>query len=271
MATACTGRFKVEPVGPRSLYDQYIDGSQVVHSTWRRPSLTITLKSWLHLITADSQIAEWLEHAKMDYDVITDDLVHKEGAELLSRYRTVITGQHPEYQSPEIFAAVEGHLSRGGRFIYMGGNGFFGLAAWRTDVPAVELRRAGETYWTPQNYQGERRFALNGADPAEFDNKWTSRILGLRYCATTFGSGNTYYRALPDSKNPRAAFIFAGVHNEIIGDYGTHFGGAAGDEVDRFDPASGTPKHALHLAKSEGAPIPYWAKGDLAGDLSRLL
>ena len=40
-----------------------------------------------------------------------------------------------------------------------------------------------------------------------------------------------YYKVLPDSKNPRAGFIFAGVKSEIIGDYGTHFGGAAGDEV----------------------------------------
>ena len=66
------------------------------------------------------------------------------------------------------------------------------------------------------------------------------------------------------SKNPRAGFIFAGVKSEIIGDYGTHFGGAAGDEFDRFDLNAGTPKHALHLAKSEGTPLPVWATGQLA-------
>ena len=69
---------------------------------------------------------------------------------------------------------------------------------------------------------------------------------------------------MPDSKNPRAGFIFAGVKSEIIGDYGTHFGGAAGDEFDRFDLNAGTPKHALHLAKSEGTPLPVWATGQLA-------
>jgi N,N-dimethylformamidase len=35
--------------------------------------------------------------------------------------------------------------------------------------------------------------------------------------------------------------------------------GAAGDEVDRLDFKAGSPGHALHLAKSEGFPIPHWA------------
>ena len=91
----------------RGLYDQHIDGTLVTRSSWRRPLLTVTLKTWLHLINSDTQIVDWLEHEKMPYDIITDDLVHKEGKALLARYRTVITGQHPEYQSPEIFTAVK--------------------------------------------------------------------------------------------------------------------------------------------------------------------
>ena len=252
----------------RGLYDQHIDGTLVTRSSWRRPLLTVTFKTWLHLVNSDSQIVDWLEHEKMPYDIITDDLLHKEGAALLSRYRTVITGQHPEYQSPEIFTAVKEYLGSGGRFMYLGGNGFQNPAAWRNDgIPAVELRRLNEVYWTPQNFEGERRFELNGVDNLEWDHTWLTHNLGLRYAGTTFGSGNTYYKVLPDSKNPRAAFIFAGVHNEIIGDYGTHFGGAAGDEFDKVDYDAGTPRHALHLAKSEGTPIPVWATGQLAAQM----
>jgi N,N-dimethylformamidase len=252
----------------RGLYDQHIDGTLVTRSSWRRPLLTVTLKTWLHLINSDTQIVDWLEHAKAPYDIITDDLVDREGKELLSRYRTVITGQHPEYQSPEIFNAVHDYLGSGGRLMYLGGNGFRNPAAWRKDgVPAVELRRLNETYWTPQNFEGERRFELSGVDNLEWDQSWPARNLGLQYCGTTFGSGNTYYKVLPDSKNPRAGFIFAGVKSDIIGDYGTHFGGAAGDEFDRFDLAAGTPKHALHLAKSEGTPLPVWATGELAAKM----
>ena len=252
----------------RGLYDQHIDGSLVTRSSWRRPLLTVTLKTWLHLLNSDTQIVDWLEHARAPYDIITDDLVHKEGKELLSRYRTVITGQHPEYQSPEIFTAMQDYLNSGGRLMYLGGNGFQNPAAWRNDgIPAVELRRLNETYWTPQNFEGERRFELNGVDNLEWDHSWAARHLGLRYCGTTFGSGNTYYKVLPDSKNPRAAFIFAGVKSGIVGDYGTHFGGAAGDEFDRLDYDAGTPRHALHLAKSEGTPIPVWASPQRAAEM----
>ena len=252
----------------RSLYDQHIDGSMVTRSSWRRPLLTVTLKSWLHILNSDTQIVDWLEHEKMPYDIITDDLLHKEGAALLSRYRTVITGQHPEYQSPEIFTAMEQYLGRGGRVMYLGGNGFRNPTAWRNDgIPAVELRRLNETYWTPQNFEGERRDELDGVDNLEWDHSWTARNLGLQYVATTFQSGNSYYRVLPESQNPRARFIFEGVKNEIIGDYGTHFAGAAGDEVDRLDFKAGSPKHTLHLAKSEGFPIPHWANAEQAAKL----
>lgn len=252
----------------RGLYDQHIDGTLVTRSSWRRPILTVTLKGWLHLVNSDSQIVDWLEHENAPYDVITDDLVHKEGKALLARYRTVITGQHPEYQSPEIFKAVEGYMSNGGRFMYLGGNGFQNPAAWREDgVPAIELRRLNETYWTPQNFEGERRFELNGVDNLEWDHTWLVHNLGVKYAGTTFGSGNTYYKVLPDSKNPRAGFIFANVTSDIVGDYGTHFGGAAGDEFDRYDSAAGTPRHALHLAKSEGTPVPTWAQGARAMEM----
>jgi len=252
----------------RGLYDQHIDGMLVTRSSWRRPLLTVTLKTWLHLINSDTQIVDWLEHEKLPYDIITDDLVHKEGKALLSRYRTVITGQHPEYQSPEIFNAVRDYMGNGGRFMYLGGNGFQNPAAWRNDgIPAVELRRLNETYWTPQNHEGERRFELNGVDNREWDHSWLTQNLGVKYAGTTFGSGNTYYKVLPDSKNPRAAFILAGVKSDIIGDYGTHFGGAAGDEFDRLDFEAGTPRHALHLAKSEGTPLPTWATGQLAAQM----
>jgi N,N-dimethylformamidase len=70
--------------------------------------------------------------------------------------------------------------------------------------------------------------------------------------------GGTYYRLLEEAKNPRAAFIFKGVKSDIVGDYGSHFGGAAGEEVDRYLPKRGTPSHALELARSENHPEPVF-------------
>jgi N,N-dimethylformamidase len=56
---------------------------------------------------------------------------------------------------------------------------------------------------------------------------------------------------LPASHDPRAAFIFEGITDEIIGDFGLIGGGAAGIELDRTDPLLGTPANALVLARSE--------------------
>ena len=38
---------------------------------------------------------------------------------------------------------------------------------------------------------------------------------------------------------------------EVWGDYGNQGGGAAGEEIDRFDPDLGSPPHAVVLASSE--------------------
>jgi N,N-dimethylformamidase len=66
---------------------------------------------------------------------------------------------------------------------------------------------------------------------------------------------NRPYRRQPASLDPRAAFIFEGVRpDELIGDFPslTFQHGAAGLEIDRADPALGTPPHALVLATATG-------------------
>ena len=70
-------------------------------------------------------------------------------------YRVVLPRSHPEYDSVQMLDAQEGYLNRGGRLMYMGGNGFY----WRVSYPAshpgmIELRRAqdGTRAWV----EGER-------------------------------------------------------------------------------------------------------------------
>jgi N,N-dimethylformamidase len=53
------------------------------------------------------------------------------------------------------------------------------------------------------------------------------------------------------AKDPRASFIFRGVEGPIIGNHGFLQGGAAGLEIDSYDPHLGSPPHALILARSE--------------------
>ena len=51
--------------------------------------------------------------------------------------------------------------------------------------------------------------------------------------------------------SPRARFIFEGIQDEILGDFGLSGAGAAGLELDAISTALGTPSHALVVAVSE--------------------
>jgi N,N-dimethylformamidase len=83
-------------------------------------------------------------------------------------------------------------------------------------------------------------------------------VLGIGFAAQGWG-GAAGYRRLPASFNPRAAFIFDGIgDDEVIGDFGLVLDGAAGDEIDRFDPKLGSPPHALLLATSAGQHSDYY-------------
>ena len=44
--------------------------------------------------------------------------------------------------------------------------------------------------------------------------------------------------------------FFKGVNQDVVGDFGHVLGGAAGDEVDRYDVSLGSPAHAHVLASS---------------------
>lgn len=52
------------------------------------------------------------------------------------------------------------------------------------------------------------------------------------------------------ASDPRAAFIFEGIDEDVIGDFGLNGNGAAGNEIDRADFALGTPPNALVVASS---------------------
>ena len=65
----------------------------------------------------------------------------------------------------------------------------------------------------------------------------------------------THYRRLPASREARFAWMFDGIEEDVLGDYGLSGGGAAGFELDRADPMLGTPDDTVILARSED-PLP---------------
>jgi N,N-dimethylformamidase len=246
-----------------STYNRHRDGSGICYSSRLRPVLTFRPRyltfldqrgSGLRHYSADTHLLDWLEAHGIAYDVVTDEDVDAEGASLLAPYRTVLTGSHPEYHTERSLDAYAGYLRAGGRLVYLGGNGFYWRIATSDAVPGViEVRRAegGIRAWEAR--VGEYYHAFDGA----YGGLWRrngrppQQVVGVGFSAQGLFEGS-YYRRQPGADDSRAAWILAGVGDSIIGDFGLSGGGAAGFELDRADPALGTPAGAIVVASSEG-------------------
>jgi N,N-dimethylformamidase len=251
-----------------SLYDVHSDGSGCSYSSRLRPILNMRPKyrAWrLHdaprHFAADLYLVGWLEANSIDFDVITDEDLHAEGHALLARYRAVLTGSHPEYYTEQMHTAIRDYLEGGGRLMYLGGNGFYWVTAVDPSRPhVIELRRgvSGTRAWESQ--PGEWYHSTTG----ELGGIWRlrgwapQRLVGVGFAAQGWGGASGYVRQ-PASQDPRASFVFEGIEaDEVIGDFGLILGGAAGDEIDRFDLQLGSPPHALLLATSAGGHSDYY-------------
>ncbi len=249
-----------------STYDTHSDGSGVCYSSRLRPILSMKPKYRSYLspslwqFNADLHFIDWLTEMGYEFDVITDSDLHTEGADLLKAYKVVLTGTHPEYYSENMLDAILTYQQGGGRFMYMGGNGFYWVIAYHPEnTNIIEIRRWGGTQpWRAQ--PGEHYLSFTG----ELGGLWRNRgiapqkIVGTGFIAQ--GSDVcSYYRRQPDSFNAKAAWIFEGVgEEELIGNFGLIGGGAAGLEIDICDFELGTPPHALVLASSEDHTNGYW-------------
>ncbi len=236
-----------------STYDTHSDGSGVCHVSRLRPIVNVRPTGRLWNLFLDLCLLDWLEAHEQRYDVITDDDLHTEGLPLLDGYSVVLTGCHPEYVSREMMEALAAYLGRGGRLMYMGGNGFY----WRVSYPRahpgmIEMRRAedGTRAWVES--VGEYYHGSTG----EYGGLWRRQgrapntLVGVGFVAQGFDR-SSYYRRTAASRDPRARFIFDGVQDEVLGDFGVAWGGAAGLELDAFNPALGSPPWALVVASSE--------------------
>jgi N,N-dimethylformamidase len=243
-----------------SCYDLHSDGSGVCYSSRLRPIVDLRPKHrnpslGIWQFPADLHLIDWLNALEHQYDVVTDEDLDREGAALLSPYNVVITGSHPEYYSTRMMAAAETYVQRGGRLMYMGGNGFYWITSFHPEKPhLIEVRRAesGSRAW--QARPGEYFHSTSGERGGLWRNRARppQKLVGVGFAAEGFDE-SSYYRRLTDSFDPRARFIFEGIgEDERIGDFGLAGGGAAGFELDRYSLQLGTPPQALLLATSEG-------------------
>jgi len=253
--------------GP-SLYDIHSDESGVCYSSRLRPILNFrpgyissfgTRGSNLREYNADTHIIDWLDATGQDYDVITDEDLHREGYPLLAQYRAVMTGTHPEYFSKEMWDATMSYTDGGGRLVVMGGNSFYWRIAHHDSLQGViEVRRSGPAIRTWETQPGEEYHSFDGKRGGLWraQGKPPQMMGGVGFISEGFDLSAPYRRSAA-SHDPRAGFIFDGVPEEWIGDFGLQGGGAAGVEIDHADTALGTPPHALVLASSEGHTEAY--------------
>ena len=246
----------------RSTYNFHLDRSGVCYSTRLRPQLTIRpgfltfndeKGSGLRHFPADTHLADWLERMGIAFDVITDEDLDDLGVDLIRPYACLVTGSHPEYHTPGTLDAIQAYVDDGGRLAYLGGNGFYWKVARSSRLPGtLEIRRVGPAIRTWAAEPGEHYNALDG----QLGGLWRhngrppQRLAGVGFSAQGRFEGS-YYRRLPAAADPRVAWIFDGVGDELLGDFGLSGGGAAGFELDRADVLLGTPRNAIVLATSE--------------------
>ncbi|MDA9580679.1 LamG domain-containing protein [Luminiphilus sp.] len=234
--------------GTGGVYNMHMDGHYFAYGSRLRPDLHMKPNGLLtYNFVQDTHIIAFLENAGIACDIITDELVDREGAELLQQYRAIVSSSHPEYPSAAMFDAISVYTDCGGRFFYGGGNGWFWATGSHPSLPGVfesrNFHEIGDRYLTNGNQGGTMTETGRGNSP----------VFGVEMSGMIF-NGSSPYRRLQSCQNPRAEWIFKGTsEGKVFGDYGVDrvHGGAAGFEIDKYNPASGSPRHALHLASSE--------------------
>lgn len=245
-----------------SAYNLHNDGSGIGIVSSQRPMLTLksgflTLAtpgsgSGLRHYQADSHLFAWLDAKGIDFDVVTDQELHDDGVAALQPYKAVLTGSHPEYHTAETLDALQQYRDAGGNIGYLGGNGFYWRVALHREAPgAIEIRRAegGIRTWAADT--GEYYNAFDG----EYGGLWRRNarppqaLVGVGFTAQGTFLGASYHRTKA-SKDPRVSWIFDGIEDEVLGDFGLSGGGAAGYEIDRADPGLGSPDEILVIAQS---------------------
>lgn len=243
--------------GSQSLYSRHADGSSFQYSSRLRPLTRFQpqqgVRPWQFV--ADTHITDWLHAKGIKVDVITDGDIHRHGAELLGRYRVVMTGTHPEYITRREFDAFRDYSHQGGRVMYMGANGFYWVTGSDPTGTFVEVRRRDgtEAYQIPPAESTMTTSAEEGG-LWRFRGKAPQSVVLSGFTAQGFDESRPYKR-MPDSFDPRTAFIFEGVgKDEKIGDFPSLQlpGGAAGEEIDRVDFALGSPPNTMVLGRASG-------------------
>ncbi len=228
-----------------STYNNHPDGSGICHASHKRPLFNlrpgyITFGeaecSGLRHFQADSHLISWLHANNIDYDIITDDELDREGVEAIRGYAAVTTGTHPEYHTQNMLDALTAYRDQGGNLLYLGGNGFYWkIVRHQQQSDLLEIRRAEDGLRAWASNPGEYYHSFDGS----YGGLWRrngrppQQLVGIGFTAQGVFEGHPYHRTCFD---PEFDWLFDGIEDDEIGNFGFSGNGAAGFELDRVDP-----------------------------------
>jgi len=201
-----------------------------------------------HLAAAEWRLLAWLEREGFTYDYYAETQLDS-GVLDLESYQVLILSTHPEYWTRRMYRAVQRFVARGGRLLYLGGNGL-----------NCEVEIAGNTV---THCNGDvTRLAERG-----FESRFHARVeseaalLGVVFSEAGAMTGAPY-RVVHAQH-----WIFEGTGlgaGDVFGKASLHErcpGGASAHETDKISPHS--PPQTLLLAKGMnpdqgGAELAYY-------------
>jgi hypothetical protein len=203
-----------------------------------------------HVAPAEWRLLGWLEREHFAYDYYAETQLH-DGSLDLDAYRVLILSAHPEYWSRKMYFAVKAWVyDRGGKLMYLGGNGL-----------NCEAEFVGATTVIYRN--GDARTVKLGGYESRFHARVESEanLLGVVFTETGVMTGAPF-RVLESS---HWAFEGTNLRNgDLFGQSSLHMrcpGGASAHETDKLSASS--PHNVIRLAKGTnvdegGAELSYY-------------
>jgi hypothetical protein len=195
-----------------------------------------------HLAAAEWRLLGWMERQGFDYDYFSETQLHFNKFNL-DDYKLLIISTHPEYWSKEMYFKVKRWVfERGGRFMYLGGNGL------NCEVEFLDEHRV--VYQNTKWSHSEPQLAKDGST---IESRYHARqeseanLLGVVFTQPGIMTSAPYRVVDAD----HWCFQGTGLKNgDIFGKNSQHMrvpGGASGHETDKISPHS--PKNVRLLAK----------------------
>lgn len=197
-----------------------------------------------HLAAAEWRLMGWMERQGFGYDLYGETQFHF-GEVPLDQYQVVVLSTHPEYWSKEMYYALKSWVfERGGRLMYLGGNGL------NCEVEFLDDHRI--VYQNTRWSHSEPQLAPDGREyESRFDKRQESEanLLGVVF------SFPGIMTAAPYEVVDASHWIFEGTglnNGDCFGTASLHQrvpGGASGHETDKVSPQS--PKNLQVLARGK--------------------